>query len=123
MPRNAHMIVFLGCLLAGPVATAFAAAPALPTTVHPGELGRRVNPFVGTGGITYLCGSNFPGATVPFGMVRLSPDSVSAKGRKAANSSGYYYGDERLLGFSHTRLSGTAQRTEAIFLSYQAMRR
>jgi predicted alpha-1,2-mannosidase len=84
-----------------------AAQPALPTSAHSGALGRRVNPFVGTGGISYLCGNNFPGATVPFGMVRLSPDTISSVGRRATNTSGYYYGDERILGFSHTRLSGT----------------
>ena len=77
------------------------------TSSRAGELGRLVNPFIGTGGITYLCGNDFPGATVPFGMVRLSPDTVSTSGRKASNMSGYYYGDERILGFSHTRLSGT----------------
>ena len=30
-----------------------------------------VNPFIGTGGH----GHTFPGATVPFGMVQLSPDT------------------------------------------------
>src|SRR4051794_41908441 len=75
-------------------------------TVQPGLLGSDVNPFIGTGGVTYLCGNNFPGATVPFGMVRLSPDTVSLLGRRASNSSGYYYSDPRILGFSHTRLAG-----------------
>ena len=116
MPQNARTIVLWGCLLAAPVATALAAAPALPTTMHAAKLGRQVNPFIGTGGITYLCGNNFPGATVPFGMVRLSPDTASAKGRKAANTSGYYYRDEKLLGFSHTRLSGTGATDGGNFL-------
>ena len=89
-------------------------APA--TSIAPGELGRHVNPFIGTGGIWYLCGNMFPGATTPFGMVRLSPDTVSNGGRRASNSSGYYYRDERILGFSHTRLSGTASdRRRATF--------
>jgi predicted alpha-1,2-mannosidase len=101
------MIVVSGCILLGAVRESCAAQPELTTSVRPGELGRRVNPFVGTGGISYLCGNNFPGATVPFGMVRLSPDTVSSAGRKATNTSGYFYGDERILGFSHTRLSGT----------------
>lgn len=43
----------------------------LQTKVRPGKLGRWVNPFVGTGGIPWGCGHNFPGAMVPFGMVRL----------------------------------------------------
>ncbi len=75
--------------------------------VQPGKLGRDVNPFIGTGGLTYLCGNNFPGATVPFGLVRLSPDTVSLLGTRASNSSGYFYPDQRIIGFSHTRLAGT----------------
>jgi len=34
---------------------------------QPLELGRRVNPFIGTGGFPRVCGNNFPGAMVPFG--------------------------------------------------------
>jgi predicted alpha-1,2-mannosidase len=41
-------------------------------------------------------------------MVRLSPDTAFALGwKKATNTSGYYYGEEKILGFSHTRLVGT----------------
>jgi predicted alpha-1,2-mannosidase len=44
----------------------------------------------------------------PFGMVRLSPETASLViGKRALNTSGYFYGDARMLGFSHTRLSGT----------------
>jgi predicted alpha-1,2-mannosidase len=78
-----------------------------PPAAQPQGLGRWVDPMIGTGGITVLCGNNFPGATVPFGMVRLSPDTISPKGGKAANMSGYFHGDRHLLGFSHTRLVGT----------------
>ena len=84
-----------------------AAQPTWPPSAKPDDLGRHVNPFIGTGGISYLCGNDFPGATLPFGTVRLSPDTISDTGRKATNMSGYYYGDQRILGFSHTRLSGT----------------
>ena len=55
--------------------------------IQPGTLGKDVNPFIGTGGVFYLCGNNFPGATVPFGMVRLGPDTVSSLGKLASNSS------------------------------------
>ena len=80
----------------------------LQTKVQPGELGRWVNPFIGTGGIPWVCGHNFPGAMVPFGMVRLGPETASLLLRKRAlNTSGYYYGDDQVLGFSHTRLNGT----------------
>ncbi len=59
-----------------------------------------VNPFIGTGGH----GHTYPGATLPYGMVQLSPDTRVA-GWDAC--SGYYYADSTLLGFSHTHLSGT----------------
>ena len=48
-------------------------------------------------------------------MARLSPDTVSLLGKRASNSSGYYYADPRILGFSHTRLGGTGARTEGVF--------
>jgi predicted alpha-1,2-mannosidase len=59
-----------------------------------------VNPFVGTGGH----GHTFPGATMPFGMVQLSPDT-RLKGWDGC--SGYHYSDTIIYGFSHTHLSGT----------------
>ncbi len=58
------------------------------------------DPMIGTGGH----GHTFPGATVPFGMVQLSPDNIS-KGWDW--TSGYHYSDNVLVGFSHTHLSGT----------------
>lgn len=59
-----------------------------------------VNPFIGTGGH----GHTYPGATVPFGMVQLSPDN----GTEGWDwSSGYHYSDSLIAGFSHTHLSGT----------------
>ena len=95
---------------------------ALQTQVRPGELGRRVNSFVGTGGIPWVCGHNFPGAMVPFGMVRLGPETASILIRKRAlNTSGYYYGDDRMLGFSHTRLSGTGATDGGHFLVVPAV--
>lgn len=59
-----------------------------------------VDPFIGTDGH----GHTFPGATLPFGMVQLSPDT-----RKDSwdACSGYHYSDSLILGFSHTHLSGT----------------
>ncbi|MBM3880630.1 MAG: glycoside hydrolase family 92 protein [Verrucomicrobia bacterium] len=80
----------------------------LASSVEPGPLGRWVNPFIGTGGFPWVCGNNFPGAMVPFGMVRLSPETRSlVLGKRALNTSGYFYGDPHILGFSHTRLNGT----------------
>jgi len=95
---------------AEPRELANAAKPALP-------LVEEVNPFIATGGIPWVCGHNFPGASLPFGMLRLSPDTRAfPSGRKATNTSGYYYGDNRLLGFSHTRLSGTGATDGGHFL-------
>jgi predicted alpha-1,2-mannosidase len=61
---------------------------------------RLVNPFIGTDGH----GHTFPGATTPFGMVQLSPDTRT-EGWDACG--GYHYSDSTILGFSHTHLSGT----------------
>ena len=59
-----------------------------------------VDPFIGTGGH----GHTFPGATLPFGMVQLSPDT-DTEGWDWC--SGYHTSDSSLMGFSHTHLSGT----------------
>jgi predicted alpha-1,2-mannosidase len=59
-----------------------------------------VNPFIGTDGH----GHTFPGATMPFGMVQLSPDT-RLDGWDGC--SGYHYTDSIIYGFSHTHLSGT----------------
>ncbi len=60
-----------------------------------------VNPFIGTGGH----GHTFPGATVPFGMVQLSPDTRIDGSWDGC--SGYHYSDNLIYGFSHTHLNGT----------------
>jgi len=59
-----------------------------------------VDPFIGTGGH----GHTYPGATVPFGMVQLSPDN-GVNGWDWC--SGYHYSSDSIAGFSHTHLSGT----------------
>src|SRR5688572_19016684 len=77
----------------------------LPVSAHsqrslPLDLTHFVDPFVGTGGH----GHTFPGATLPFGMVQLSPDTRLSGWD---GSSGYHYSDHIIYGFSHTHLSGT----------------
>ncbi|MEO0626615.1 MAG: GH92 family glycosyl hydrolase, partial [Bacteroidota bacterium] len=59
-----------------------------------------VNPFIGTGGH----GHTYPGASAPFGMLQLSPDTRLSGWD---GCSGYHYSDEYIYGFSHTHLSGT----------------
>lgn len=59
-----------------------------------------VDPFIGTGGH----GHTYPGATVPFGMLQVSPvNGISAWDW----CSGYHYSDDTAIGFSHLSLSGT----------------
>jgi putative alpha-1,2-mannosidase len=57
-----------------------------------------VNPLIGTDRQGYT----FPGATVPFGMVQLSPDN----GQITGSPSGYHYSNTEIAGFSHMHLSG-----------------
>jgi predicted alpha-1,2-mannosidase len=64
------------------------------------ELLGLVNIFWGTGGH----GHTYPGATVPFGMVQLSPDTYNDDWDWC---SGYHASDNTIMGFSHTHLSGT----------------
>ena len=61
---------------------------------------RHVDPLIGTGGH----GHTYPGATLPFGMVQLSPDT-RLEGWDGC--SGYHDSDRVVYGFSHTHLSGT----------------
>lgn len=93
---------FLGSLVALPalwrvppaLASAFNSAGAFD------DFTRYVKLAIGTGGH----GHTYPGATVPFGMVQLSPDTYN-KGWDWC--SGYHYSDNSIMGFSHTHLSGT----------------
>ena len=64
------------------------------------DLNQYVDPFIGTG----FHGHTFPGATRPYSMVQLSPDT-HIMGWDA--SSGYHYDDNQIYAFSHTHLSGT----------------
>lgn len=70
-----------------------------------------VNPLIGTSKM----GHTFPGATVPFGMVQLSPDTdtipYAVDGKYNPDvykyCAGYQYEDPTIVGFSHTHFSGT----------------
>lgn len=77
--------------------------------VTAGEYGQYVDPFIGTGGTPWACGMLSPAATVPFGAVRLGPDTSFVGGAYLlkTNTSGYYYEHGHIKGFSHSRLSGT----------------
>lgn len=62
-----------------------------------------VDPMIGASTSTALGeGKTFPGATTPFGMVQLSPDTVTG----GDNAPGYSYEHTTIEGFSYTRMSG-----------------
>ncbi len=74
----------------------------LTTTISQAQdFAKHVNPFIGTGGH----GHTFPGATVPYGMVQLSPDTRIDGSWDGCG--GYHYSDNVIYGFSHTHLNGT----------------
>ena len=67
---------------------------------HTGSPSEYVNPFLGTGGH----GHTYPGASLPFGMIQLSPDT-RLEGWDGCSA--YHNSDSVIYGFSHTHLSGT----------------
>ena len=79
-----------------------------------------VKPIVGT----QRMGHTFPGATVPFGMVQLSPGTDTVGYEKNGKydpdvykyCAGYQYDDKSIVGFSHTHFSGTGHSDLGDFL-------
>ena len=76
-----------------------------------------VDLFVGTGGTPWTCGMLSPVACAPFGTVRLGADTSFVGGAfvMKTNTSGYYYENRHIRGFSHSRLSGTGATDYGIF--------
>ncbi|MFD0795715.1 GH92 family glycosyl hydrolase [Mucilaginibacter litoreus] len=79
-----------------------------------------VKPIIGT----QRMGHTYPGATVPFGMVQLSPEtdtpSYELNGKYNPKvyeyCAGYQYEDKTIVGFSHTHFSGTGHSDLGDFL-------
>ena len=73
-----------------------------------------VDPFIGTGGE----GHTYPGATAPFGMVQLSPDTDTTHLVRDSYkwAAGYLYSDPTIQGFSHTHFSGAGHSDLGDFL-------
>lgn len=79
-----------------------------------------VNPLIGT----HKMGHTYPGATVPFGMVQLSPETDTLlydhqgkyNGPVYKYCAGYQYDDPTIVGFSHTHFSGTGHSDLGDFL-------
>jgi len=101
--RSGGVLLTALALAVGSAAVAVAAPRA--TAAVP-DLAQNVDTFLGTQpgaadqGTGGGAGNNFPGADVPFGMVQWSPDTVSSQ------PGGYFYQDNRIMGFSMTHLSG-----------------
>lgn len=80
-----------------------------------------VNPFIGTSKMGHV----FPGATAPFGMVQLSPQTnfeamFNADGKYNTETyeycAGYQHKDSTIIGFAHTNFSGTGHSDLGDFL-------
>src|ERR1700751_6399151 len=97
-------VKFLGLHSANAVETASPTA-----SVDSEDFTKYVKIAIGTGGH----GHTYPGATVPFGMVQLSPDTYNDGWDWRA---GYHYSDSSIMGFSHTHLSGTGASDMLDFL-------
>ena len=102
LARAASLLLLTAFCVAGP---ALAAPPAADPAAW-------VDPLVGTARM----GHTYPGATVPFGFVQLSPDTrrvtmYDADGRYTGEAypycAGYQHADSTIVGFSHTHFSGT----------------
>lgn len=86
----------------------------------PENLSSFVKPIIGT----QRMGHTYPGATVPFGMVQLSPDTDTIpyemngkyNGDVYKYCAGYQYDDKTIVGFSHTHFSGTGHSDLGDFL-------
>lgn len=91
------------------------------TKVNKTDFTQHVNPFIGTSKMGHV----FPGATAPFGMVQLSPQTNfevmhNEDGSYNSNTyeycAGYQYRDSTIIGFAHTNLSGTGHSDLGDFL-------
>jgi predicted alpha-1,2-mannosidase len=91
-------------------------AGTLVTSAVPAPTLEEVDLFIGTGGWPWMGAHNSIAAQTPFGMVRLGPDTQSfVFSQRNFNRSGYYYGDGKIIGFSHTRLVGADAREGGVF--------
>ena len=101
-----------GCATESGIPTANSLAGLMGNTASSGGFAGQARPIVGTG----WHGHTFPGATAPFGLVQLSPDTVGPPEPKWNGKwdiydwdhcGGYHYPDNTVLGISHTHISGT----------------
>ena len=106
-PIRCALILSIGC------ASLFGFPIAAQTAKDAKDPVKSVNVFIGTG----QDGHTFPGATTPFGMVQLSPDTQIQHFKQSYKwAAGYRYEDKIILGFSHTHFSGTGHSDLGDFL-------
>lgn len=68
----------------------------------------QIDPLIATGGPGFRVGASTPAATLPFGMVKVGPDTSDDGGAISGyHCSGYYYDDNEVIGLSHFHLHGT----------------
>jgi predicted alpha-1,2-mannosidase len=107
------LIHLFACL--SPIALTAQTQPPAPLDLVP-----YVHPIIGT----ERMGHTYPGATSPFGMVQLSPDTDTIPYEKDGKynpdvykyCAGYQYEDKAIVGFSHTHFSGTGHSDLGDFL-------
>lgn len=101
--KNKFKIVLLSCAVLG-------ITGCLPASVDETEFSPAdyVNPFIGAStntsaaGVYHGLGKTFPGATTPYGMVQVSPNTITG----GDNSPGYSYEHKTIEGFAFTQMSG-----------------
>ena len=83
--------------------TIFVILMLFPLAVKSAELVDSINPMIGAStGAQYGEGKTFPGAATPFGLVQLSPDTITG----GDNGPGYSWEHKTIEGFSFTHMSG-----------------
>ncbi|MBL4651481.1 MAG: glycoside hydrolase family 92 protein, partial [Flavobacteriales bacterium] len=116
-----NIILFIGLIILGSCNEQSSSTKSNITETSKTDFTQYVNPFIGTSKMGHV----FPGATAPFGMVQLSPQTnfeVMFKQDGSYNSktyeycAGYQYRDSIIIGFSHTNLSGTGHSVLGDFL-------
>jgi predicted alpha-1,2-mannosidase len=102
--RHILKTVHLKTLFVGSLGVALAVSGAAAADTKASSAYLAVNPMIGTGGD----GHTYPGATTPFGMIQLSPDTEQTNFKKSYKwAAGYHHDDSTILGFSHTHFSGS----------------
>lgn len=115
------MIRFLTCLTLISILVSCGSNTEEVTPTATRDYSQHVNPFIGTSKMGHV----FPGATAPFGMVQLSPqtnfevmfnDDGSYNSETYEYCAGYQYRDTTIIGFAHTNFSGTGHSDLGDFL-------